>query len=765
MEHRCDNGHAQLESRRRWTAFALVVGMWAASAAGEAAGAPNWPQEPTAPADAPNVLIWLMDDVGFGQIGPFGGLIGTPTLDALAAQGVRFTDFHATPLCSPTRASLLSGRNPHAVAVGAHANTPAGYPGYHVRIPKSAAGVGRILRDRGYATYAVGKWDQLPAEHTSAAGPFDYWPSGQGFQHFYGFLHYDAHHFRPHLWRGHAPVADPAADNPDYHLTTDLADQAIRWIRNQRAVRPGQPFLMYWSTGAVHAPHHAPRAYIDRYRGQFDQGWHVACERILARQKRLGVVPADTELPPWPAELPRWESLARDERRMAARAMEAFAGMLEHADVQFGRIIDVLRSAGALENTIVIVLSDNGASAEGGLAGSFNELLMGQVGWQENLAHFERWGGPETYPHYPVGWAAAGNTPFRYYKQSAFEGGNRVPMIISWPRGTESAGGLRSQYHHVSDIVPTILELTGIKPPREVAGVAQRPMDGVSIAYALADAEAPGHKRIQYYELWGNHGIWADGWKANVQLRPIPWDVYSRLSVEEAPWELYHVAADINEQINLASQRPEKLAEMQRLFDVEARRNNVYPLAPDFQAEARTRLLATLGARDGVFAYRPPVTRVPMPLAPPLNQFPFRLTARIDDGGAIQDGVIMAMGGQDGGFALLVQNHRPVFGHNRQGREVRYVRGNDPLPSGPLEISVDVDWLPQAPGAAVATLSVAGEAVATVDLVGVNAALPGHESLGVSADEGSAVVPGSGRFRPLPQGVIQEVRFELDVDR
>ncbi|KJS07735.1 MAG: hypothetical protein VR73_08195 [Gammaproteobacteria bacterium BRH_c0] len=720
---------------------------------------PHWPQTPQPPKDAPNVLIWLMDDVGFGQVANFGGLVETPNLDSLADSGLRFSNFHATPLCSPTRASLLTGRNPHAVGMGSHANMPAGYPGYSARINKSAAGIGHLLKDQGYATYALGKWDQLPSEHISPLGPFDYWPSGQGFEHFYGFLTYDTNHFTPLMWRDHTPV--PVPDVPDYHATTDLASQAIDWVRAQRSIRPDQPFLMYWATGAVHAPHHAPADYIARYKGKFDMGWNAARELILARQKSLGLVPADAQLPPWPDNVPRWETLTPEQQRLAARAMEAFAAMLDHADDQFGRIVDTLRETGALDNTLIIVVSDNGASAEGGLQGSYNELLMGQVSWEENLNHFDNWGGPGTYPHYPAGWAAAGNTPFKYYKQSAFEGGNRVPMLVHWPHGIADRGGIRNQFHHVNDILPTVLDILGLPAPETVDGIRQQPMDGVSFTYAFDDKKAKTRKKVQYFEMWGNHGLWADGWKANVQLRPEPWNVFKQVSVDDAVWELYHVDEDFNERINLADSKPQKLAQMQQLFEQVAQQNNIYPLIPDSIKEVFAQQMKWLRERDGRFVLYPGSERIPHTLAPPINLFSFSSKAQLANGNTPTDGVIYAFGGSDGGYSLHVKDGKPVFAYNHVGRATTLLQGERALPGGKSTLTFALRKT--GPTSGIGTLSVNGEVVAEGELANIGGRLPSHESFDVGIDWGSTVTPHSTANGRMERGVIQQVDIQIEL--
>jgi arylsulfatase len=745
--------------------FAFTGSVWAASEFKGVVGklakdsTPYWPAENQPHSDAPNILIWMIDDAGFGHINNFGGLVETPGLDNIANAGLRFTNFHSTALCSPSRASLLAGRNHHAIGMGAHANTASGFPGYNARIPKSAASIAQILKDKGYATYALGKWDHLPAEHTSPLGPFDYWPSGQGFEHFYGFTAYDNHHFTPTLWRDHSPLEIDLND-PDYHLTSDIANQAIDMLRTQHSIDPAKPFFMYWATGAVHAPHHAPDTYLEKYRGKFDQGWHAARQLILDRQKKLGIVPADAQLPPWPADVPRWETLNTEQQGMAARAMEAFAAMLDHTDAEFGRIIEALTEMQILNNTIVVVVSDNGASAEGGLAGSFNELLMGNVDWEENLQHFDSWGRAETYPHYPVGWAAAGNTPFKYYKQSAHEGGTRVPMLISWQKGISDHGGLRQQFHHINDIVPTLLDMAGIAAPEQVAGVKQQPMDGVSFSYALDNADAPTNKPPQYFELWGNHGIWADGWKAAVLMRPKPWDVFSRVDYENPKWELYHLAKDFNERIDVAGQYPEKLAEMQALFEREATRNNVYPIGPDALKEAYQRLFTMLKQRNNHFEYYPSTERVPGVLAPPINLFAFTGEVQINKTAKLKNNVVYAYGGAEGGMALYVENNKPVFAFNNVGRNTRYIKGKKSLPSGQVYIGHELKRTGRTTG--ILTLSVNGEPVAQGELTGLGGRFPTHETFDVGVDSGSTVVVG---YEPMPIGVIQKVAFDIELPK
>lgn len=646
-----------------------------------------WPEEERAPAGAPNILVWMQDDAGFGQLGAYGGLIETPNIDAVAARGLRYTNFHTTAICSPSRASFLAGRNHHAIGIGAHAAGPSGFPGYYGRIPKSAASLAKILQQNHYSTYALGKWDHLPGEHVSPVGPFDYWPSGQGFDRFYGFLAADTSNFEPVMWSDHTPV-EVAAGKPGYHLSTDMADKAIEWITAHVSVAPKRPFFMYWATGAVHAPHHAPERYIEKYQGKFDMGWDKARELILERQKRLGVVPADAKLPPRPADLPAWDSLSTDEKRMHARAMEVFAAQLEHADHEFGRILNTLERTGQLENTVVVIVSDNGASAEGGLNGTYNDMnfVNGKTitPMAENLQRYNDWGGAKVHGHYSAAWALAGNTPFNYYKQTVNEGGVIDPLIIAWPKGIRDQGGIRRQFHHIIDVMPTLLELARVKAPAVVDGVKQQPIDGVSMGYTFKDANTPTRKKVQYFEMNGNRAIWADGWKAVALYQPRPWNLLTdRRDPTKTSWALYHVAQDFNERIDLADENPRKLAELKRLFEVEAKRNHVYPLLPDTR-ERRVILAAkATQERDNRWVFYPPgAGRVPEALAPPTKNRSHIITAEvvIPEQGA--EGVLVTQGGRQGGYALYLHEGRLVYAYNYLDEAQYMLRSQQPIPPG-----------------------------------------------------------------------------------
>lgn len=717
------------------------------------------------PQKAPNVLIWLMDDVGFGQPSAFGGPVETPTLDKLAEGGLRFNNFHSTAVCSSSRASLLSGRNHHAVGFGNHAGFQTADPGYRAQIPASAASLAKILGKEGYATWMIGKWDQLPMAHINENGPFDNWPSGQGFDYFYGFLYADMDHFAPVLWRNHTPI-EPARGRDGYNLTVDMADQAIMRIREHERENPEKPFLLYFASGAGHAPHHAPKEFIEHYKGRFEAGWGHERERILERQKAQGLVPGDVKLPPWPADFPRWDSLERDARRIAERSMEVFAAQLSQTDQEFGRIVAELERSGELENTVIIVTSDNGASAAGGVHGTFNEWRFSnglQTSIEENLQHLDAWGGPSTYPEYPAGWAVAGNTPFRYYKTQVHFGGVREPMIIHWPAGIRAAGEVRSQFHHLNDVMPTLLDLAGIEPPDVVDGVEQQRLDGVSMRYAFDNAEAPSRHPLQYFELFGNRAIVANGWKAVVVHRKEPWEFTdNKIPYEDDQWELYHLDSDFNELHDLADQYPEKLEELTAIFDREARRNNVYPLTPDFASYQAGKMRDILEANGGRFVYRPGEFRrlTNSSGAPPVSGIPnFDLTADLQIPKEPAHGVVVAEGGRMGGYVLHFQGGVPVFSYNYVGSTTTHIRGDRVLQPGPQQVKVE--FRETAGGGARVTMHAQGKPVGSgrIDRL-VPHMFQGSDVFNLGFDEGSHVIEGYSNDH-VYTGEIEKVVFEF----
>ena len=643
-----------------------------------------WPDYVEPNDDAPNVIIFLLDDVGFAQIGSFGSLIETPNIDNLAANGLRYNNFHTTALCSPSRASLMAGRNPHSIGLGSHALTAMGFPGYNAVMPESAKSVANYLGEAGYVNYALGKWDHTPLYEVSQVGPFDRWPSGEGFHHAYTFMAADVHQFVPVMWNDHTPEPYRKSE----HLDKDLADKAIAWITGHKSIKPDLPFMMLWASGSMHSPHHAPDSHIDKYKGKFDMGWDEAREMILERQVELGVVPEGTQLTERIDQIPAWDSLSDEEKSLYARQMEVFAAQLEWVDMQIGRVVAELERIGELDNTLIFVTADNGASGEGGLAGTFNEtyVLNGlQTPLEANLRAQEDWGRANTYPHYHAGWAMAGNTPFRYFKQSEHRGGQQDHLVVHWPNGIEAKGEVRSQYHHISDIAPTIMEAAGITVPDEYHGVEQQPMDGVSLMYSFDDADAPNAKERQYYEMFGNRAIWVDGWKAvTLHANRMPWDVNVVLPFDEDEWELYHVAEDFSESTNLAEEHPEKLAELIEIFDEEAWKYNVYPLYDDMISRIGKQQDRLFGDQKEFVYFWPGAIRIAEKSSAPVKNRAHTIETRLEIDGE-EEGVIVAVGGMTGGFSMFVKDHRLYYDYNFLDG-VHYVLNSSPLPTGEVDV-------------------------------------------------------------------------------
>jgi arylsulfatase A-like enzyme len=639
-----------------------------------------WPVDPRPPHDAPNVVIILLDDVGYAQIGSFGGLIETPAIDRLAANGLRFSNFHTAAVCSSSRASLLTGRNPHSVGFGGHALSAMGFPGYNGKTPPSAKSVTNYLRQTGYVNYVVGKWDQTPPYEVSTAGPFDRWPSGDGFDHAYVFMGGDTHQFAPMMWNDHQPDSTPTPD----HLEKSLGDRAIEWITAHHSVRPDAPFLLFYSSGTAHAPHHAPPAYIDRYRGRFDAGWDAARTHILDRQIALGIVPKDTRLSARPAVIPAWDSLPAEERRLYARQMEVFAAQLEWADAQIARVVETLARIGVLDDTLIIVTSDNGASGEAGLAGSYNESLMlngFQTTAEENLRRLDGWGTARTYPHYHAGWAMAGNTPFRHFKQSVHPGGQQDFLVMHWPKRITTKGGIRTQFHHISDIAPTIMEAVGITMPETYNGVKQKPMEGVSMLYAARDASAPNRKQRQYFEQGGHRGIWEDGWMAvTLHAGRMPWNIDVVAPFEDDIWELYNLNEDFSGSTDLAARFPGKVAALRKAFDEEAWKYNVYPLYDDLMTRNLKQQERLYGNQKKFVYYAPGAYRIGEKVSAPVKNRSWTIDATIDLRGS-EEGVIVASGGMTGGYTMFIKNNRLHFVYNFVDR-AQYELESPPLEAG-----------------------------------------------------------------------------------
>ena len=645
----------------------------------------EWWAPPVVPAeDAPNIIIFLLDDVGFAQVGSFGGLIDTPNIDRLASNGLRYNNFHTTALCSPSRATLMAGRNPHAIGLGSHALTAMGFPGYNAIMPESAKSVANYLGEHGYINYALGKWDHTPLYEVSQVGPFDRWPSGEGFDHAYTFMAADVHQFVPVMWNDHTP--EPYRKS--VHLDQDLADRAILWITGHKSIKPDLPFMMLWASGSMHSPHHAPDEYLEKYRGKFDMGWDQAREMILENQKNLGIVPASTLLTDRIDEIPAWDSLSEEERRLYARQMETFAAQMEHVDHQIGRVLEELERIGELDNTLIFVTSDNGASGEGGLAGTFNEtyVLNGmQTPFDANMRHFDDWGRENTYPHYHAGWAMAGNTPFRYFKQSEHRGGQTDALVVHWPNGIKAKGEIRSQYHHISDIAPTIMEAASVEMPETYNSVKQQPLDGTSMMYSFDDADAPNRKERQYYEMFGNRAIWVDGWKAvTLHAKRMPWDVNVVLPFDKDEWELYQVSEDFSEATNVADKYPAKLEELKQIFDDEAWKYNVYPLYDDMIRRLGAQQDRLFGDRKEFIYYAPGAVRIAEKSSAPVKNRSHKIETTIDLKGD-EEGVIAAVGGMTGGYTMFIQGNRLFFDYNFLDG-VYYTMSSRSLPEGPTDL-------------------------------------------------------------------------------
>jgi arylsulfatase len=657
-----------------------------------------WPEKKRPPADAPNVIIFLLDDVGFAQVESFGGLIETPNIDALADNGLRYNNFHTTALCSPSRATLMAGRNPHKIGLGSHALTAMGFPGYNAIVPPSAKSVANYLQEEGYVNYALGKWDHTPLYEVSQVGPHHRWPSDEGFAHAYTFMAADVHQFVPVMWDDHHPEPYRKSE----HLDKDLADRAIEWITGHKSLDKDLPFMMLWASGSMHSPHHAPDEYIAKYKGKFDMGWDKAREQILARQKELGIAPENTDLSARIPEIPSWESLSADEKKLYAKQMEVFAAQMEHVDHQIGRVVETLRRIGELDNTLIFVTADNGASGEGGLNGTFNEtyVLNGmQTPLDVNLKYYDNWGQADSYPHYHAGWAMAGNTPFPYFKQSEHRGGQQDALVIHWPDGIKAKGEIRNQYHHISDIAPTIMAAAGVDLPEEYHGIEQQPFTGIPMNYSFDNPDAPNAKKQQYYEMFGNRAIWQDGWKAvTLHANRMPWDVNVVQPFEKDVWELYHVAEDFSESKNLADQYPEKLEELKKLFEEEAWENNVYPMYDDMLARLNKVNYVLFGDKIEFTYYAPGAVRIAEKASAPVKGRSHTIETTIDLKGN-EEGVIVACGGMTGGYTMYIKDGRLHYNYNFLDGEHHHLVSKS-LPKGKtdLKFSFELDRSKLEPG-------------------------------------------------------------------
>ena len=711
---------------------------------------PDFPKSVEAPAGAPSVLLIMTDDVGFGASSTFGGPIQTPNFQRIADSGLRYNMFHTTALCSPTRAALITGRNHHTNASGVITEFATGYPGYNSLVPKSSGSVGEVLKENGFNTSWFGKMHNVPDWMSSQAGPFDLWPSGLGFEYFYGFLGGDSDQWHPALYENTRPI-EPYLGNPLYILDRDLADKAISWLRMQHALAPNKPWLLYYATGTAHAPHHAPKEWIAKYRGQFDQGWDKVREETLARQIKLGVVPANTQLTKRPDGIPAWDSLSADQKRLYARMMEVYAGALSHADYQIGRLLDAVQESGQLENTLVIFLmGDNGASAEGTLQGTTNEVATAANSVTESLPYLlsmiDELGGPLTYNHYPVGWAHAMDAPMQWTKQVASHfGGSRNGMVISWPARIKDRGSLRSQFCHVINIVPTIYEAAGITPPTVMDGVQQKPLEGVSLVYTFDNANAPTRHSTQYFELVGNRAIYKDGWMASTTPLRLPWvTIGFEPNPDDFKWELYNINEDFSQANNLAEKNPNKLKELQDAFDVEAKKYNVYPLDSSFASRADPAIRPSLTRGRTEFTYYQGMVRIPEGSAPNFKNKSWAIAAEVTVPDNLANGVLATIGGRFGGWALLMEDGKPefVYALSNQPEHKFWIASNQPIPAGNHVVRFEFKYDGGGIGkGATGTLFVDGTAVAEgriAQTVGVRFSL--DETFDVGSDMGTPVV-------------------------
>jgi len=723
----------------------------------------------TAPAGAPNVVIVLIDDMGFGVPSTFGGPVRMPTLEKLAQGGLRYNNFHTTALCSPTRAALKSGRNHHTVNMGFITEMATGFPGATGQIPSSTAPLAEMLRLNGYATAAFGKWHETATWEASVAGPFDRWPTRQGFDKFYGFLGGETNQWAPYLYDGTAMVELP--DDPNYHFMTDMTEKARAWIKYQKALTPDRPSFVYFAPGATHAPHHVPREWIARWQGKFDQGWDKIREESLARQIQAGIVPAGTKLAPKPPAIQDWDQLSADEKRLFARQAEVFAAFAEYTDYEIGRMLEAFEEVGQADNTLVFYIAgDNGTSGEGGMNGMFNEYtyfngVQEQVG--DMLKKADQWGGPETYPHMAAGWAVAFDSPFGWMKQVPSDfGGTRNGMVVSWPKGIKAKNEIRSQFSHVIDVAPTVLQAIGLPEPRVVDGVQQIPMAGTSLNYSFEDARASERHTTQYFEIAGNRAIYHDGWLART-IHRAPWEAKPRRPLEDnSAWQLYDVRSDFSLANDLAAQQPKKLAEMQKIFLAEAEKYGVLPMddrvfermdgaavgRPDLMAGRTSLTLAEgmTGMLEGVFIN--------------VKNRSKTITAEIEVPAGGGNGTVLAQGGRFGGWSLYVRDGMPAYDYNFLGLQRTSIMSSTKLAAGKAELRFQFDYDGGGPGkGGQGTLLVNGEKVAEGRIPATQAGIfSADETADVGIDLGTPVVEAIGaEARSRFTGHIPKVTVEV----
>ena len=725
------------------------------------------------PKGAPNVLIVLIDDAGFGASSAFGGPCQTPNAERLAASGLKLTRFHTTALCSPTRQALLTGRNHHSVGMGGITEIASGSPGYSSVLPNTASPLARTLKLNGYATAQFGKCHEVPVWETSPAGPFDAWPTGGGgFEYFYGFIGGEAHQWYPSVYEGTTPIEIEKTPEEGYHFMADMTDKAISWVGQQRALTPDKPFFMYFAPGATHAPHHVPKEWADKYKGKFDQGWDKVREETFDRQKKLGVIPADAQLTARHKEIPAYDDMPEDLKPVLARQMEVYAGFMEYADYHVGRLLDALEKLQILDDTLVYyIIGDNGASAEGTLNGTFNEMINfnGAAALETPeflMARLDRLGGPDSYNHYAVGWAHAMNTPYQWTKQVASHwGGTRNGTIVHWPNGIKAKGEMRTQFHHIIDVAPTILEAAGLPQPIFVNGVQQMPIQGVSMAYCFDDVKAPERRETQYFEMFGNRGIYHKGWTA-VTRHKTPWILHGEVTpaFDDDVWELYDTSKDWTQANDLSKQMPEKLHELQRLWLIEATRYNVLPLddnvAARFDPDLAGRPVLIRGKSQILFQG---MGRLSENSVVNIKNKSHAVTALLVVPEAGAEGVIIAQGGNIGGWSLYAKGGKLKYCYNFLGIQYFYAESDSALPVGEHQVRMEFAYEGGGPGkGGTVTLFVDGKQVGAGSVAATAMSVfSADDTCDVGADYGSAVSQDYGPRGNAFNGVVKGVGIDL----
>lgn len=726
----------------------------------------DWPKLPTAPTGAPNVIVIMLDDVGFGQTSTFGGPVPTPELDKLAAAGLKYTRFHTTAICGPSRAALITGRNHHEAGSGFLSEWATGYPSYNNMIPKSTATMGEILRDNGYSTSWFGKDHNTPDWESSVAGPFTRWPTGMGFDYFYGFIAGETNQYYPIIFENTTPVEPNKTPEQGYHFMEDMTDKAIRWMQYSKSVAPQKPILLYFAPGAAHAPHQAPKEWRDKFKGQFDKGWDTVRQETYERQLKMGILPPGTGLTPRPNWVKPWDSLSNDQHRLFARLMENYAAYLSYADFETGRLLDAIKKLPDADNTLIIyIVGDNGASAEGGMDGTLNEIkaLSGiSTSLEDNLKHIDEIGGPETEAHYPVGWAWAGDAPFQWVKQVASHfGGTRNPMVVSWPAKIKDTGGVRTQFLHLIDVLPTILDAAHIAQPKMVNGTVQKPMDGVSFVSTFTNKNAKPVRTRQYFEIFSNRAIYDNGWIAAAQ-HTFPWrQDYAPGNWDKDKWELYNIDEDFSEDHNLASKYPEKVIAMKKLFDEEAAKNHVYPLDDRGTGRLISAKPTPSDPKRKHFVFYEGAVRLAETAAPNTKNKSHTITATIEMPEKGGDGVIVAEGGISAGFSLYVKDRKLIYHYNWFDEERTEIISSEELPAGKSTVKFDFVYDGGGTGkGGTGSLYINGKKVGEKRINKTVAARFGLDTFGVGEDTGAPVVNTyTAPFRF--QGKIDEVVIDL----